>query len=149
VFISTSIYQTLVVVPQGCGANTPPNCGTLRGGEFTLYTSSTWENNTANPLKNIYPLLVDTQFGYTGNAELGFDTVSLAGPAGPTTLQNQTVGGFAVTDSYLGLFGIDPRPSNFSGWPPPVPSYLQNLRNQSLIPSLSWGYTAGNQYRKA
>jgi hypothetical protein len=92
-------------------------------------------------------MLLDPQLGYNASAELGFDVVSLGGTAG-TTLKNQTVGLFAVTDSYLGLFGIDPRPSNFSGYNSPVPSYLQNLRNQSLIPSLSWGYTAGNQYRK-
>jgi hypothetical protein len=72
--------------------------------------------------------------------------VSLAGTP-ETTLINQTVGGFAATDTYLGLFGLDPRSSNFTN-SPPIPSYIQNLRNQSLIPSVSWGYTAGNQYRK-
>ena len=125
---------------------TPPNCAALRGGEFSPGNSSTWQNNTANLSINIYPLLVDTQLGYNGNAELGFDVVSLPGSAG-ATLKNQTVGGFAVTDSYLGLFGIDPESSIFLN-SPPIPSYMQNLRNQSLIPSLSWGYTAGNQYRK-
>ena len=29
----------------------------------------------------------------------------------------------------------------------PQPSFLSNLKNQSLIPSLSWGYTAGASYR--
>lgn len=145
VFISTSVWQTLVVVDQGC-AGAPPNCSSLRGGEFLLDKSSTWQNNTADLSSNIYSLLVDPQLGYDGRAELGFDVVSLAGASGPTTLKNQTVGGFAVTDSYLGLLGIDPRSSNFTG-SPPIPSYLQNLRNQSLIPSLSWGYTAGSKYR--
>jgi hypothetical protein len=134
------------VVKEGCGAGTPSNCAALRGGEFSLDNSSTWQNNTADVGTNIYPLLVDTQLGYNGRAELGFDVVSLAGTAG-ATLRNQTVGGFAATDTYLGLFGIDPRSSNFTNTPP-IPSYLQNLRNQSLLPSLSWGFTAGNQYRK-
>lgn len=147
VFVSTSVYQTLVVVEQGCqAAGLPSNCAASRGGEFFLTNSSTWHNNTADLKSNIYPLLVDTQLGYNGRAELGFDSVSLAGTP-ETTLKNQTVGGFAATDSYLGLFGIDPRSSIFNTTPP-IPSYLQNLRNQSLIPSLSWGYTAGNQYRK-
>ena len=135
-----------MVVEEGCGAGTLPNCATLRGGEFFFTNSSTWQNNSADLGSNIYALLVDTQLGYNGRAELGFDSVSLAGTP-ETTLKNQTVGGFAATDTYLGLFGIDPRSSNFTNTPP-IPSYLQNLRNQSLIPSLSWGYTAGNQYRK-
>ncbi len=146
VFISTSVYQTLVVVPEGCPA-VSSNCSVLRGGEFFLNESSTWETNMANASNNLYPMEVDTQLGYNGNAELGFDVVSLAGIA-ETTLKNQTVGGFAVNDSYLGIFGIDPRSSNFAN-APQIQSYLFDLRNQSLIPSLSWGYTAGNQYRKA
>lgn len=88
---------------------------------------------------------VDPQLGYSGNALFGFDTVSLAGTPKPT-LQNQTVGGFASYDTYLGLFGINPSSSNFTGQAP-IPSYLQVLRDRLLIPSLSWGYTAGNKYR--
>ncbi|KAG0650065.1 hypothetical protein D0Z07_3295 [Hyphodiscus hymeniophilus] len=146
VFISSSLYQTLVVLELGCeGQDDPPNCAALRGGEFFSNESSTWQNNTANISTSIYPMLLDTQLGYNARAQLGFDVVTLGG-APATTLNNQTVGEFAVADSYLGLFGLDPRSSNFSG-SPPIPSYLQNLRNQSLIPSLSWGYSAGNQYR--
>ncbi|KUJ09801.1 acid protease [Mollisia scopiformis] len=148
VFISTSVYQTLVVAPEGCISFDPSNCAVLRGGEFYLNASSTWSTNTANLSSNIYPLLVDTQLGYNGRAELGFDVVTLGwkGSGGPT-LQNQTVGGFAAKDTYLGLFGISPRASNFTTFDNPIPSYVQNLRNQSLIPSISWAYTAGNQYR--
>ena len=43
--------------------------------------------------------------------------------------------------------GLNPRPSNFSNFSDPVPSYLSALKDQSMIPSLSWAYTAGNQYR--
>jgi len=93
--------------------------------------------------------MVDTQLGYNGTAELGFDDVSLSlpGQAGVTTLVNQTVGAINSNDTWLGLFGVNPRSSNFTN-NQPIPSYLQNLRNASRIPSLSWGYTAGNQYRK-
>lgn len=148
VFIGTSEWQTLVVVPEGssvCGSETLSNCATLRGGEFVLNKSTTWQNNTADPSTNIYDLLVDRQLGYTGSAELGFDSVTLSGSPN-VTLKNQTVGGFAAPDTYLGLFGVEPRSSTFKN-APPIPSYMQNLRNQSLIPSLSWAYTAGNQYR--
>ena len=138
----------MVVVPEGCVSTDPSNCASLRGGEFFLNPSSTWEINTANLTTNIYPLVVDAALGYNGKAELGFDTVSLGwlGAGGPT-LKNQTVGGFAVKDFYLGLFGLTPRPSNFSTFNDPIPSYMQNLVTQSLIPSTTWAYTAGNQYR--
>ncbi|KAL8721967.1 MAG: hypothetical protein Q9181_007593 [Wetmoreana brouardii] len=43
--------------------------------------------------------------------------------------------------------GLNPRPSNFTNFSDPVPSYLSNLKKQALVPSLSWAYTAGNQYR--
>ena len=43
--------------------------------------------------------------------------------------------------------GLNPRPSNFTNFSNPVPSYLSSLKTQGLIPSLSWAYTAGNQYR--
>jgi hypothetical protein len=64
-------------------------------------------------------------------------------------LKNQTIAGIATEEFYLGVFGINPRPSNFTTFDDPVPSYMKNLRDQSLIPSTSWGYTAGNPYRKS
>lgn len=67
--------------------------------------------------------------------------------SGDPTLDNQTIAAFEDKDFYLGLFGISPRASNFTNFDDPIPSYMQNLRNKSLIPSLSWSYTAGNQYR--
>jgi len=146
VFISNSVWQTLVVLKEGCGPGTPPNCAALRGGEFSIEKSTSWQNNTAVLNKDIYPLKVNPQLGYNGKAKFGFDDVSLGGSAG-RVLKNQTVGGFAATDTYLGLLGLDPRSSNFTDQPP-IPSYLQTLWDQSLIPSLSWGYTAGKQYRK-
>ncbi|CZR63792.1 uncharacterized protein PAC_13689 [Phialocephala subalpina] len=147
VFISASVYQTLVVAPEGCLHSDASDCAALRGGIFYLNTSSTWSKNIANLSSNIYPLEIDPELGFNGKAELGFDVVTLGwqGAGGPT-LDNQTVGGFAAKDSYLGLFGIWPRASNFTTFDDPIPSYIQNLRNQSLIPSTSWAYTAGNQY---
>jgi hypothetical protein len=128
----------------------------LRGGLFSSENSSTWQYNfISGPNKDYYDMNVDTQLGYHDFAYQGFDMVSLAGAGGPSIAQNVSVGMFFPTnDSYLGLFGLDPTPSNFAtftGDPKSLqfPSYLQQLQNQSLIPSLSWGYTAGNPYRKA
>jgi hypothetical protein len=148
VFVSTSAHQTLAVIPEGCISTDPSNCESLRGGFFEPNASSTWQVNTANLSSSVYPLLIDEDLGYTPRGELGFDDVTLGfeGSGGPT-LDNQTVGGFEAKDFYLGYFGISPRASNFTSFDNPIPSYMQNLKNKSLIPSLSWSYTAGNQYR--
>ena len=146
--ISTSGYQTLGVIPGGCIATDPSNCEDLRGGFFEPNASSTWHFNTANLSSYIYPLSIDEDLGYTPNGEFGFDDVTLGwqGSGGPT-LDNQTVAGFEDKDFYLGYFGISPRASNFTSFNDPIPSYMQNLKNKFAIPSLSWSYTAGNQYR--
>jgi hypothetical protein len=150
VFIGTAATQTWVVVPQGCTATDPKECAASRGNEFILQSSTTWVPNLTNISNNIYDLGLEASLGYTGNGEYGFDTITLGwqGSGGPTP-KNQTIAGIATKDFYLGLFGLTPRPSNFSNYNDPIPSYLENLRNQSLIPSTSWAYTAGNQYSRS
>ena len=139
VFISTAGTQTWVVVPEGCGSSDPSNCPALRGGEFALNQSSTWVSNLIDPPSNIYDLYVESNLGYTGSGEYGFETITLGwqGSDGPS-LKNQTIAGTATEEFYLGVFGINPRPSNFTTFDDPVPSYMENLRDQSLIPSTSW-----------
>ena len=55
--------------------------------------------------------------------------------------------GIATKDFYLGIFALGPKPTNFTSFDDPQPSYMWSLKNQSLIPSLSWGYTAGAPYQ--
>jgi hypothetical protein len=55
--------------------------------------------------------------------------------------------GIATKDFFLGEFGLGPKPTNLSGFDYPQPSYMWSLKNQSLIPSLSYGYTAGAPYQ--
>jgi hypothetical protein len=69
------------------------------------------------------------------------------------SLDNQIIAGIATNDYWLGYIGLSPISFNFSSQDDatsmrdPQPSFLSNLKNQSLIPSLSWGYTAGASYR--
>lgn len=49
----------------------------------------------------------------------------------------------------FGMFGLGPKPTNFSDFNDPQPSFLWSLRNQSLIPSLSFSYSAGAFYQKS
>jgi hypothetical protein len=116
---------------------------------FLSNDSSTWVKNVANLSNNIYPISVAEKLGYNGKAALGFDDVTLGWPgSGGPTIKNQTVAGFIYGGFRLGFFGLTPRAANFTSFNNPIPSYMQNLVSQSLIPSTSWSYTAGNQYRK-
>lgn len=147
VLVSTTGYQTWVVIPQGCPSQEPTGCAQLRGGLFNSNESTTWTQNNITS-NGTFTLGLEENLGYTGNGLFGYDTVSLGwqGSNGPS-LDRQIVAGIATPEFYMGVFGLDPRPTNFSNYNHPVPSYMSNLKSQNLIPSLSWAYTAGNQYR--
>jgi hypothetical protein len=149
VFISTASTQTWAVATEGCGSGDPTTCPKLRGGIYNYTASTSWVSNLANLSSNIYGLGLEDALGYVGTGRYGFDDVTLGiqGGSGPT-LKNQTVAGIAAKEFLLGSFGLRPRSSNFTNYNDPSPSYVENLKNQSKIPSLSWGYTSGNQYRK-
>lgn len=87
---------------------------------------------------------------YDATATFGFDTVSLGSSdatAGPT-LQSQVVGAVAANAFYNGIFGLNHQASNFTTLNDPQPSFLSTLKARNLIPSVSWGYTAGASYRE-
>jgi hypothetical protein len=148
-FLSTASIQTWVVDPQGCASTDPSNCASKRGRVYNYSESTSWIPNLANTSTQIYNLGLESSLNYTGKGRFGFDNITLGyiGSGGPS-LQNQTVASIATKEFFLGLFGVKPRSSNFTDFDNPIPSFMQNLRSQSLIPSTSWAYTAGNQYRK-
>lgn len=142
-FVSFTAYQTWVVLPQGCdAAASQSTCAQTRGWLFNESASSTFDQI------GIYDLWIERGLGYDGNAVYGYDTVGLGGEGenGPT-IKNTTVGGLAVEDFYLGVFGLNPTPTNFSSFNAPSTSYMTLLKEQKYIPSTSAGYTAGAQYR--
>ncbi|KAK6532357.1 hypothetical protein TWF281_006546 [Arthrobotrys megalospora] len=145
----TGSNQQMVVLPEGCmSPQDISNCPDLRGRTFKLNESTTWENNTLYSETSIYELGVEKRLGFEGNAVFGYDNLTLGwlGSDGPG-VTNQSIAGIATKDFFLGVLGLNPRPTNFSTFNNPVPSLLQNLRDKRMIPSLSWSYTAGNQYR--
>ncbi|RDW82839.1 hypothetical protein BP6252_03951 [Coleophoma cylindrospora] len=151
VLISTIGQETWVPVPEGCLDTDPSNCGALRGvmpfqnqasNGFQINASSTWI-----PV-SLFELGLEDHLNYTGNGEYGFDTVGLQLPqSGGISLEHQVVAGTPSKDFYLGVFSLGPKPTNFTTFDNPQPSFMWTLRNQSIIPSLSWGYTAGAPYR--
>jgi hypothetical protein len=47
----------------------------------------------------------------------------------------------------FGVLGLGPKPTNFTDADVPQPSLMWSLKNQSMIPSMSFGFTAGAYYR--
>ncbi|CAK3949609.1 peptidase aspartic [Lecanosticta acicola] len=144
-YISFAAYQTWVVLPEGCAAAAiQASCADSRGWLYNESASSTFDR------MGIYDLWIEKNLGYNGNAIYGYDTVGLGGQGeqGPT-LKNTTVGGLAVEDFWLGVFGLNPKPTNFTSFSDGSPSYMALLKEQNYIPSISFGYTAGAKYRFA
>lgn len=153
VLISTSGSAAFVPVPEGCSPTDPANCASLRGVQslngasspgFQTNRSSTW---TAIGL---YSLDLEARLNYSGNGLYGYDRLGLGtaqGTKGPS-LDRQVVAGIADKDYFMGILGLGVQPSSFSSASEPIPSFLRSLRDQSSIPSLSFGYTAGAPYRE-
>lgn len=150
---ATNNQETWVPLPQACALNHFGSCLRSRGltanvtaayQYFQLNQSSSWVN------EGIYNLLSENNLNYTGNGEYGFDTVWLGSPSlGGPSLGHQVVAGIVTNDFYLGQFGLGPKPTNFSDFNDPIPSYMKTLANENMIPSLSYGYTAGAKYRRS
>ena len=85
-----------------------------------------------------------------GNGLWGNDTLGLGvqGSGGPT-LNNQVIAGIVTDNFYIGMFGVNPKPTNYTsieGYR--QDSYVTSLKKQNFIPSISFGYTAGAPYRQ-
>lgn len=136
--------MTYVIVDVGCTADAPSNCKESRGGLFDKATSLTWVPNS------IFQLGLSENLGVNIFGDFGFDTVTLGwqGSGGPT-VEHSIVAGVGDTHfTWLGGLGLNPRPTNFSTFPnSPQVSLIQSLKNERMIPSVSWAYTAGAPYR--
>ena len=141
VFVSNEISTTWVVETQGCTVG-DTTCINGRGLLFNPDTSSTWSQY------GFFALGAEVNLGSTSSGRYGNDTVGLGiqGSGGPS-LPDQIVAAFSTDDFYLGFLGVNPAATNFSLQEQGKASYLTTLKNQNLIPSLSFGYTAGNKYR--
>lgn len=146
---ATNVQETWVPLPQACATYDPTDCPQLRGAGnsskgFDIDKSSTWKE------EGIYDLVSERWLGYVGNGLYGFDTVELGeSRRGRMQVKHQVVAGIVEKNFYLGIFGLGPKPSNFSDFNDPQPSFMRSLADQDLIPSLSYGYTAGAKYRKS
>lgn len=146
-----------MVLPGGCPPDTQGitpalTCSESRGEIFDPSLSKNWTS-----LGN-YSLGVETNLGYYFPGEYGLDTVALGltNGTGEPSLQGQVVAGLETYDYYTGLFGLGDQPVNLTASADSEnltgtishPSFLTTMKNQKLIPSRSWAYTAGAFYRK-
>lgn len=107
--------------------------------------STTWND------RGLFELSAERNLNFTDydNGDYGLDTLALGyDGSGGVSLDKQVIGGLATKDFYLGFLGLNPAQVNFS-LTETHPSFLSNLKNQSKIPSLSYGYSAGAPYRKS
>ncbi|KAF7185002.1 hypothetical protein HII31_13625 [Pseudocercospora fuligena] len=142
VFASTAIGTTLSISADGCPSYYPSDCADSRGFIFNANESLTWVANS------MYNVGIEQNLGMDTQGPTGFDTVTL-GWQGSTigTVNHSVVFNLGDSQYWLGLLGLKPQPSNFTTFNDPQPSIMQDLVNHNITPSLSYGYTAGNQYR--
>jgi Eukaryotic aspartyl protease len=141
---STSATETWVVGWMGCNSSwnpfVPPDCENARGKTFNNQ-STTWHR------RGDYFLKAEEYLGINPSAEFGFDTVVVGYAGSGVGLSNTTAAWFLDNDFAVGMFGLSYRPTNFSLSPwDMTPSYLTQLYDQKIIPTLSYAYTAGAHY---
>jgi hypothetical protein len=148
---STAGTSTWVIIPEGCSVANPnlTNCEFDRGYLFRRNQSTSWSTRHLSG-QGLYSLtlLIEGELGLSGNGYYGFDTINPGLPgSGLPTVQNQVIAGIGTNDFWLGSLGLSPYSFNFTDFSEPQPSLLSTFFNQSLIPSLSWSYTAGAYYK--
>ncbi|KAL8703927.1 MAG: hypothetical protein Q9201_002907 [Fulgogasparrea decipioides] len=107
-----------------------------------MNASSTWKVNGFWQLGN------ERNLGIYANGLFGNDTLGLGiqGSGGPT-LTDQVIATIGTQDIYVGMFAVNPKRTNFTGITDGQASHMTALKQQNLIPSVSFGYTAGAPYR--
>ncbi|CZT46675.1 uncharacterized protein RSE6_07138 [Rhynchosporium secalis] len=144
VMVSTVSSETWVVGPGGCSVG-DSECSFIRGGIFDPSKSSTWQN------QGFFELGVGKQLGNTGYSQYGLDNLTFGGTG--VMIPSAIVGAFngtgpiSGTSYILGFFGLGVVQGGFNNTSPL--SALSALVEQvGIIPSHSWGYTAGAKYQQ-
>lgn len=58
------------------------------------------------------------------------------------------IGGIGDQRYYLGMLGVNQKPTKVSPGDSGQSSYITSLKTQNIIPSVSFGFTAGAAYRE-
>ena len=143
---STSGNILWPILPEGCTSQDPRNCADLRGAIFAPNRSSSWNG------LGLYGLTLPEEqpLGYGINAgSFGFENVTFGFPDSTfPAASRQVIAGIATEDFYTGVIGLSSRAVNLTTFTDPYPSLLASLKSQGIIPSLTWGYTAGAYFKQ-
>ncbi|KAH9842094.1 putative peptidase A1 family protein [Teratosphaeria destructans] len=145
VLLSTIATFTWVVAPDGCPDGYVANCADSRGGLYYANKSSTWQATS------LYDFKLEENLDLNTNGNFGYEDLTLgwqgSGSTANASVEHAVVATIQDSRYWLGQFGLNPRPTNFTVYSSPQPSVVDLLYEQGHIPSHSYGYTAGNQYR--
>jgi hypothetical protein len=150
---STSMVSIWATMPLGCPSNWDggvQRCVDQRGWLYDHNKSSaTYSDIGLYSLGNVQAL---KNYGIDGAVALGKDNVTLGYQrSGGVSLPPQVIFQFADFNYTLnGLLGLNPYPVNLTDMGDMnagIPGFMQDLREKNLIPSQSYGYTAGAKYR--
>ena len=139
VYPNTAGQEIWVIGRDGCDGTS--TCAEERGGLFYRGQSLTW--STINT--GYYQLGFDTNLGDTGYAFYGLETVSLSDQV---SVPSQIVAILNSTEFWLGSLGLGIQASRFEGTMDHITFLSSLVETEGLIPSHSYGYTAGAYYSK-
>ncbi|KAI2635097.1 aspartic peptidase domain-containing protein [Xylaria nigripes] len=139
VVVSTSISEVWVVENRECGTAL---CNNTHGGVFNISASNSW-----TPM-GLWPL--GLKFcGMNSNGDYGMETVMAYGNTGKPQIAfgKLIVAGINETAAYNGFFGLGISKGDFDTVAQgPIASLVEQ---RGIIPSYSYGYTAGAHYAGA
>ncbi|EEY14622.1 hypothetical protein VDBG_00730 [Verticillium alfalfae VaMs.102] len=140
VLVSTSLSEFWVVQSGGC-YNREPLCANARGNVFDPAGSSSWDALGGWQLGLDY-------LQNEGNGDYGLDTVVGKTLNGDRMLMDRTiVAAINTTDYYTGYIGLGINQGRFGDQVAESP-LTQAVKEYGLVPSYSYGYTAGASYSK-
>ncbi|KAK4943968.1 hypothetical protein LTR10_016488 [Elasticomyces elasticus] len=123
------------------------DCPDSRGLLFNPKNSSTYKDDG----EVVLPIRPEHWLYPNGEqAVIGFDNITLDYPHYTNiSLPNVTIFPYLGDDFWIGSFGINPtiNDTDADDFNVALPTFMGVLRQQNLIPSLSWGYHAGACYR--
>ncbi|KAK3686865.1 hypothetical protein LTR37_019380 [Vermiconidia calcicola] len=143
VMISTAATAIWTIASEGCPDGYVEQCPTVRGGLFLRNQSLTWVPDS------IYQTGLETNLGLDSSGYVGYDVATLGwqGSGAEMTNEHSIIWNMADSNYWIGVFGMNPRPTNLTDFSSPQTSFMQSLFHSKNIPSVSYGYTAGNRYR--
>ncbi|PVI06643.1 acid protease, partial [Periconia macrospinosa] len=150
---ATNGQHTYVPSANDCQRTNRTDCGTSRGvspiaGQpshgFQTNASSSWD------LIGIYELGINKPLGYTGSGVSGYDTLNFGAELsnGRKITDKQVVTSYVSQDVWIGALGLGYAKMTFRS-NERVDSMLVGMQQSGIIPSQSFGYTAGAHYKNA